>query len=359
MLSTGAFAQLPSPSYGWNLGNTLEPNCGVGCWGPLPTKALIDSVKAQGFNTIRVPCAWNSNADKSGNINSTYMSKVQQVVDWCVADGFYVVINDHWDNGWFEDSNFSTYSKTTNSRLQYLWTQVANHFASYDSHLLFACANEPNTSTQSGTNVLFQYYRNWVATIRGLGGNNPTRWLLVEGPQTNIDKTCSYVTSAIWPNDPAKHLMIECHFYDPYQFTGLTSDASWGNMFYFWGSAYHVTSGPTNRNATWGEESYVDSEMAKMKTTWVNAGIPVLIGEFRASAKPAESDLTGQYITQNYNSCTYWNYYVRNKAVANGLYETAWDIPQTMFDWNTGNVTDQTMVNAVLGKSYVQPISGL
>jgi len=358
VLSTGAFAQLPTPSKGWNLGNTLEPNCGVGCWGPKPTQALINSVAAQGFNTIRIPCAWMSNST-NGTINPSYMSQVTQVVHWCTAKGLYVVINDHWDGGWFEDSHFVSYDSSINSKLQSIWTQVANNFKNDDGHVLFACANEPDAMDQATTNVLFQYYRKWVTTVRNTGGNNSTRWLIVQGPGTNIDKSCSYIGSSIWPNDPAKHLMLECHYYEPFQFTQLTNDASWGKVFYFWGSAYHVTSGPTNRNATWGEESFVDSEMDKMKTQWVKAGIPVLIGEFRASAKPSEPDLTGQYITQNYNSCTYWNYYVRNKAVADGMYETAWDIPQQMFDWTTGAVIDQNIINAVLGKSYVPPVAGL
>ena len=353
-----ASAQLPSPSQGWNLGNTLEPNTGVGTWGPLPTQALINSVAAQGFKTIRIPCAWVSNST-NGTINASYMSTVTQVVNWCTAKGLYVIINDHWDGGWFEQSGFTSYNSSINSELQNIWTQVANNFKNYDDHVLFACANEPNASTQAETNVLFQYYSNWVNTIRNTGGNNSTRWLIVQGPEANITNTCNYVNSSNWPNDPAKHLMIECHFYDPFQFAQLSSDASWGNMFYFWGSGYHVTSGPTNRNATWGEESYIDSQMDSMKTNFVSKGIPVLIGEFRASPKPSESDLTGQYITQNYNACTYWNYYVRNKAVADGLYETAWDIPQQMFDWTTGNVIDQNVINAVLGKSFISPVAGL
>jgi aryl-phospho-beta-D-glucosidase BglC (GH1 family) len=359
MLSTSAHAQLPTPSKGWNLGNTMEPPCGVGCWGPQPTQALINSVAAQGFNTIRIPCAWVSNSDRNGNISATYMSKVKQVVDWCIADGLYVIINDHWDNGWFENDRFSRYSSTLNSKLQNMWKQVANSFAAYDSHLLFACANEVNAGSQAQTNVLFQYYRNWVPTIRNTGGTNSTRWLILQGPDTNIDQTTSYVNNSIWPSDPAKHLMLECHWYEPFQFTQLTSDATWGAMFYFWGAQYHVTSGPTNRNATWGEEAYVDSEFAKLKTQFVDAGIPVLIGEWRASPKPAESDLTGQYIAQNYNSTTYWNYYVQHKAVADGFYETVWDIPGQMFDWTTGAVKDQNVINAALGKSYVAPIPGL
>jgi aryl-phospho-beta-D-glucosidase BglC (GH1 family) len=354
-ISTAANAQLPTPSKGWNLGNTLEPNCGVGCWGPQPTQALINSVAAQGFNTVRIPCAWMSNST-NGTINSAYMSQVTQVVNWCTAKGLYVIINDHWDGGWFEDNGFAAYDSTLNSKLQNIWTQVANNFKNYDSHVLFACANEPNANTQAGTGVLFQYYQNWVNMVRATGGNNSTRWLIVQGPSVSIDDSSQWVTM---PTDPAKHMMIEVHYYDPFQFTQLTSDASWGAMFYFWGSGYHVTSGPTNRNATWGEESTIDTEFAKMQTTFVNKGVPVLLGEYRASPKPTESDLTGQYVTQNYNSCTYWNYYVHNKAVADGLYATAWDIPQQMFDWTTGNVLDQNMINAVQGNSFVAPVAGL
>ena len=39
----GVSAQLPTPTYGWNLGNTLEPPCGEGCWGPPATQALINA----------------------------------------------------------------------------------------------------------------------------------------------------------------------------------------------------------------------------------------------------------------------------------------------------------------------------
>jgi len=357
VLSTGAFAQLPTPSYGWNMGNTLEPNCGVGCWGPAPTQALINSVAAQGFNTVRIPCAWVSNSNRQGVINSSYMTTVTNVVNWCTAKGLYVIINDHWDGGWFDNSNFSRYDSKLNSKMQNMWTQVANNFKGYDSHVLFACVNEPPANTQAQTQVLFQYYQNWVNTVRGTGGNNSTRWLVVQAPSTNIDYASQWVTKM--PTDPASHMMLEVHFYDPFQFTQLTTDASWGAMYYFWGAQYHVAHGPTNRNAAWGEEANIDAEFAKMKTNFIDKGIPVLLGEWRASAKPAEADLTGQYITQNYNSCTYWNYYVRNKAVANGMYETVWDIQQQMFDWNTGAVLDQNIINAALGKSYIGPIAGL
>jgi aryl-phospho-beta-D-glucosidase BglC (GH1 family) len=353
MLPSAAFAQLPSPSHGWNLGNTMEATSGAGTWGGLPSQALINSVAAAGFNTVRVPCAWNTNST-NGTINATYMSQVKQVVDWCYAKNLYVIINCHWDGGWFDGSsdgsNFDSYKSSINSQMQNLWTQVANTFKNYDNKLLFAAANEPPANTQARTNVLFQYYQNWVNYVRATGGNNATRWLIVQAPSTNIDYATSYVTAM--PTDSAHHVMMEVHDYSPYQFTLMGSDQSWGSMFYFWGAAYHVTGSLANRNATWGEESYINAELDKCQA-FVSRGIPVLVGEWRAEPKGTKSDLTGQYVTQNYNSCTYWDYYYHNAANARGIYVTCWDTPGQVFNWSTGAVTDQTQINALLGRSYV------
>ena len=79
------------------------------------------------------------------------------------------------------------------------------------------------------------------------------------------------------PSDPtANRMMVEVHYYGPWQFCGLTADANWGNMFFYWGSGYHSTTHPS-RNATWGEEGYVVAEFQKMKTRFVNTGIPVVL----------------------------------------------------------------------------------
>jgi len=356
MRSTTAFAQLPMPSNGWNLGNTMESTCGVGCWGPMPTQALINSVATAGFNTVRIPCAWHYQSDGSGNVNATYMSQVKQVVGWCTAKGLYVIINDHWDTGWFENCGFKHYSSSTNSTLQHMWTQVASAFNGYDNHVLFACANEPGATSSGQTAVLFQYYQTFVNTVRATGGNNTNRWLILQGPSANIDDTYNYVTTL--PTDPTPgRLMMEVHDYDPYQFTLMTSDQSWGSMFYFWGSGYHSVTLPS-RNATWGEEAWLASEFDKMKTKFVSKGIPVLIGEWRAQKKPAESDLTGALVTLNYDSCTYCDKCLHDAANSRGMYCTCWDIPGETFNWTTGAILDQTQVNALLGISAVPPPGG-
>ena len=360
MLSTTAFAQLPIPSKGLNLGNTFEPTCGVGCWGPpMPTQAGIHGMAAAGFNTLRIPVSWLTHADRKGNIDPAFMAQVTQVVNWALAENMYVVVNEHWDNGWFDSNGFRNYSSQTNSKLQNLWTQVANNFKNFSPHLLFACTNEPDVSTQTGTNILLQYYQNFINTVRGTGGNNATRWLVLQAPGVSIDKASSYINLATnWPVDPAHSLVLECHTYDPFQFSQLQGDASWGAMYYFWGAPYHVTKQITNRNAAWGEEDYMDAENVKAKTNFVSKGIPVFIGEWRAVGKSAQPDLTGQYITQNRNSVSYWNYYNQHSMTANGLSGTCWQT-NDIIDQTTGAVLDPVALNAVQGTSYLAPIAGL
>lgn len=353
-VSVTAFAQLPSPSHGINFGNAMEATCGVGCWGTPPSQAMVNAVAAAGFNTVRIPCAWMTHSNGKGTIDPTYMAQVQQLVDWCVAKGLYVVLNDHWDNGWFDGINFNTYNSRINSKMQNMWTQIANHFKNYDSHLLFACANEPPANTATQTTVLFRYFQNWINYVRATGGNNATRWLVVQAPSTNIDYAYDWVTM---PTDPAQHVMLEVHFYDPFQFSQLEGDASWGAMYYFWGAAYHTT-GLASRNAAWGEEDYQNAELDKAKA-FVTKGYPVLCGEWRAAPKSPKPDLTGQYITQNVNSCSYWNYFMHGAMNSRGLYCTAWDTPGQTFDPTTGAIINQAAVNALTGKSYLPPINGL
>ena len=359
-LQAAAFAQLPTPSYGLNLGNTFEPTCGVGCWGPpMPTQAGINGMAAAGFNTLRVPCAWYTHANAQGTIDPAYMAQVTSVVNWALAANMYVIVNEHWDNGWLDSSGFRRVDSKINSKVQKLWSQVANNFKNASPHLLFACTNEPDTgSSQSATNVLLAYYQTFVNTVRGTGGNNATRWLVLQAPGASIDNASLYMTPSQFPADPAHSLMLECHTYDPFQFSQLQSDASWGAMYYFWGAPFHVTKQITNRNAQWGEEAYMDAENQKAKTNFVSKGIPVFIGEWRAVGKSPQPDLTGQYITQNRNSVTYWNYYNQHSMAANGLTGTCWQT-NDIIDQTTGAVLDPDALNAVRGVSYLAPIPGL
>jgi len=253
------WAQLPTSQeiasrvkVGWNLGNTLEAIGGETAWGnPNATQKLIDSVKAAGFNTIRLPVSWDSHANSTTHIiDPAWMARVKEVVDYCIKDSMYVFINIHWDNGWLEKHVNTTDSANVKLKQKAYWTQIASYFKDYDEHLLFASANEPNASDAIATSVLLSYHQTFIDAVRATGGNNSSRTLIIQGPDTDMDKTNSYMNTM--PVDTiGNRLMVEVHYYTPWNFCGMGKDESWGKMFYYWGNGYHSTINLT-RNPTWG-----------------------------------------------------------------------------------------------------------
>lgn len=322
---------------GWNLGNTLEAPSGETSWQPtLTTQAIISKVKSLGFNSIRIPCSWNAHMDENGVIDSEWINRVRDIVNYCINAGLYVVLNDHWDNGWIEVLGFSkssdsyvpvkeNYIAGKEAALKALWTQVATAFAGYGDHLLFAGLNEPfqeydlfNGRHEELTPILCRYNKAFVEAVRATGGNNATRTLVVQGPSTNIDSSCEYMTADKLP-EAAGALMVEVHFYDPGQFCG-TFNASGETAFYYWGADNHST----DHNATYGEEAYMQSQFAKLKNTYTSLGYPVIIGEYAGlqrtipggdEAKQARHDASVMY----YYQC------INQYAVNNGIIPFAWD----------------------------------
>jgi endoglucanase len=224
-------AELAALMYpGWNLGNTLEggdsknnwTNVGISTepsWqGTKPTKEFIDYVASQGCRSVRIPVSWVMGHITDANnctIDAAWMSRVQEVVDYCIANGLYVIINDHWDGGWIEVSGFSestsSYQAVSEAtitdkiaRLKKIWTQIAEHFSNYDQHLIFAGLNEPfqeynlfNSRHKDLTPILERYNQAFVDAVRATGGNNASRVLVVQGPSTNI----SSPTATLAPTD--------------------------------------------------------------------------------------------------------------------------------------------------------------
>jgi aryl-phospho-beta-D-glucosidase BglC (GH1 family) len=337
----------------------MEAPCGVGCWSPLPTQALINGVANAGFNTIRIPCAWDSHANQSSpyTIDTNYMAQVKQVVDWCIADNLYVIVNDHWDDGWLENNITGKVNSTINAKMNSYWAQIATAFAGYGNHLLFAGANEPNATNSAQMSTLTTYYNTFINAVRSTGGSNSSRWLVVQGPDTDIDTTSSLMNTL--PTDPTPgRLMVEIHYYSPYNFCMMTSDADWGNMFYFWGQSYHSATLPS-RNPTWGEETYVDAEFQKMTDKFVSQGIPVMLGEFGSIKRTtaAYPDLTSAYLYLHLASRTFFDKYIVDSANSHGLHPFYWDTPgdAELFDWTTGAVSDPDGVRALTGGAALPP----
>ncbi len=333
---------------GWNLGNTLEATNEYAssvydyekAWQTTQTtQEIINYVKSLGFNSIRIPCSWYIHFDSgTTTINADWMARVTEIVDYCINAGLYVMLNDHWDNGWLEDS-FSDVSTSTVSAncttLKSIWTQIANNFIDYDSHLIFGGLNEPNKD-QSATfstdqmTALQSYEQAFIDAVRATGGNNAERVLVIQGPKTSLDETVSLLPSYMPTDDVDNKLMVEVHYYEPYQLCQMTADESWGNVFLYWGEDNYV-SGSKRNCGDYANESYQANQFANLKSTFYDNGIPVIIGEFGANWKDVSSWTDDVSVSQDSHDASIKTWYkaVVSNSISNGCVPIVWDINYT------------------------------
>ena len=348
---TAGFSQLPNAMEiagkmypGWNLGNTLEGGGndnnytnkgGLGAekaWqGTTTTQQIIDFVAAQGFKSVRIPAAWVMGHIVDPDeltIDAAWMARVKEIVDYCINDNLYVLLNDHWDGGWIQGTFKTDISASTVQenciKMKKLWTQIAETFKDYDEHLLFAGLNEPEAETEAQINVLMTYEQAFIDAVRATGGNNASRTLVVQGPNTSIELSSKYVDMSKFVDSASKALMIEVHYYSPPQFTGVWEGPNGDEPFYFWGAANHVPSGTYKKyNCTWGEESYVREQFDMMKKNFVDKGIPVILGEYGANWR----EFSNTSIQKKHDaSIRLFHKTINEEAVKRGIIPYVWDI---------------------------------
>lgn len=316
---------------GWNLGNQLEASSGglpsETCWGnPEITKELIDTIKAQGFKTVRIPVSY---LDMIGDgpdykIDTDWLDRVQEVVDYVVNNDMFAIVNMHGDGYYTVDHSWLLCAedddKQTEIKDKYgkVWTQIADRFKDYDQHLIFESMNEefnndygkPDEKAYDNINAYNQIF---VDSVRATGSNNEKRWLLLPGWNTNIEYTAGDDYNFKIPTDKGckadgKRIMISVHYYDPFNFTideNKTAKTQWGK--------YAV-----KNYDNWGQEDYVDSQMALLNEKFVSQGYPVVIGEFGAQ------DKTEKFADYN-EFRRYWSEYLIKAAKKNGVVCVYWD----------------------------------
>ncbi len=337
---------------GYNIGNTMEAIGGETNWGnPAITPQQIQLIKQSGFSAVRLPVSWDQYANQTtAKISDAWLARVKQVVQYCVDNGLYVIVNIHWDGGWL-DNNITTQAQATvNAKQKAYWEQIATTLRDFDEHVIFAGANEPPVDTAAKMSILLSYHQTFINAVRSTGGRNAYRTLVVQGPSTDIDKTYNLMNTM--PTDTvARRLMAEVHYYTPYQFTLMQADESWGVQAYYWGNGYHSAT-DTTRNATWGEEADLNALYAKMKQKFVDQGIPVVIGEFGAIRR--STTLSGADLQLHLNSRAYFLNYASRQAVANGMMPFYWDNGVmgnngfALFNRQTNTVFDQQSLDALV-----------
>lgn len=322
---------------GTNLGNTFEASSSFNhtaekleqhtaakselLWNStVTTKEVIDGIKAAGFDTIRIPVAWtNAMAydEDDYTIQTEYLDRIEEVVKWCLEDEMYVIINDHWDGGWY--GMFGARKKVTNDDgtksfvvdeetrakawviYEEMWKQIADRFNQYGDHLIFEGANEelctrlndeihgvPGNLTDA---ECYEYVNKinqlFVDTVRASGGNNAYRYLLIPGYGTDITNTCK--DSYVMPTDTVEgRLFISVHYYTPNGFCLSSAYETWGNV----------------------KEITEMNTYMEMMTKFTDQGYGVIIGEYGIGLdddNKIKADTT-KFVEQLLDNCTKYNY---------------------------------------------------
>lgn len=247
---------------GINLGNTMEawgrPYVGLDAeiseyetfWGqPVTTQEMISAMKEAGFDSLRIPVAWTNTMDyENGDytIREEYLDRVEEIMNYALNEEMYVMVNAHWDGGWwgmFGSANPETRQAGMDLYVS-MWTQIAERYKEYSDYLMFVSANEelgdrlneihviPDSNTLSKdecyeiTNLINQTF---VDVVRGTGGNNEDRFLIIAGYNTDIEHTVD--DRFAMPSDSADNkLLLAVHYYNPWGYTGGPSISRWGTL---------------------------------------------------------------------------------------------------------------------------------
>ncbi len=319
-------------STGWNLGNTMESD-GIDetTWGnPMTTKAMIDGLKAKGFNAIRIPVRWYSRADADMNINADWMARVKEVVDYAYGQGMYVILNSHHDN-WYDrivPGTLGEAKKDILNKFSHMWTQIANAFKDYDEHLLFAGTNEviyiaqgKEVWTEPTSEDLYVYMNDlnqtFVDAVRATSGNNAWRTLVVQPWSANPEFALKHFVK---PADTVEdRLMLEFHYYQPWNFCQQGGDDAKGENMYYWGEPYTDLPYATNTAKD------IIKLFADLKYNFVDKGLPVIMGEYGAVKHQKRMASLGINYTKSEESRAYYLEFVVKQAKNHGFAAFFWD----------------------------------
>ena len=309
----------------WNLGNTLDAIPDETSWGnPPATKALFDTIKAQGFRSVRIPVTWSGHqsATASYTIDATWMNRVKQVVDWALADGLHVVLNVHHDS-WQWIATMPTDHDNVLARFKATWTQIAAKFRDSSQTLLFESNNEPqfnNTTDAQGNQYNNELNTAFHTLVRQSGGNNATRLLMLPTLHTNAGQDFLDILAAEMKslNDPG--LVATVHFYGWYPFSVNVA-------------------GGTRFDAT--AQKDMSDTFTRIRDTLTSKGIPVYLGEYGLLSYPDYNHPARVEPGEGLKYFEQFGYEARSAGVTTALWDAFNFLNRTTLQWRDPAIVNQ------------------
>ncbi len=246
---------------GWNLGNTLDATGGETSWGnPKATPELIQKIKDEGFNSIRIPITWGHMMNEENVIDASYLARTKEVINYALDADLLVFVNIHhdswqWLNAITPDENDANYLK-----FRAIWEQLAEAYKDYPRAVIFESINEPRFDKESTyAECLDMMNKACVEIVRASGGNNTERLIVLPTKDTNseqkyLDQLYGTITEI---NDP--NIIATVHYYGYWPFSvNIAGETEFKGI--------SVTD--------------IDGLVSRLKTTFIDNGIPVIIGEW-------------------------------------------------------------------------------
>lgn len=332
---------------GINLGNTLESfgdwiyefnkyptvtNFETAWGSPIITEDMIKGYAECGFGVIRIPVAWSNLMEENYTINSGYMARVKQIVNWVLDSGMYAVVNIHHDGGWW--TNFPTDKEECMRKYTRVWEQITEAFKDYPDKLMFESLNEEGGweslwNRWSGSaegkaesfGLLNEINQKFVDIVRSAGGNNPKRHLLIAGYTTDVELTCDPLY--VMPTDKENRCAVSVHYYIPSTFCILEEDADWGAARTEWGNEADIKE--------------LNDNMDLLKTTFIDKGVPVIIGEYGTTTKNKTPEMIRLFLSS-----------VAREAYKRHLCPVLWDTHNHFYDRNQCEFIDEELLRQIM-----------
>lgn len=286
---------------------------------PPITKELISMIKEAGFGIIRIPVSWDEHMDEEGKLDERWLNRVEEVVTYGIEEGLYVILDAHHES-WL--TPLPEKELAVKGRLCILWRQVAERFMDYPEKLLFEGMNEPRIigsanewkgGTEEERKVVNRLNAAFVETVRGTGGNNKTRWLILTTYGGNSEEIA--IKELELPKD--NKIIVAVHAYTPYSFT----------------QDNHGTS-------VWNKDNQEDTEsihelMERLHRFFIRENIPVILTEFGCIDKDNSKERVA------------WTQYYTEKARAKQIGYIWWDngkeyslMDREQYSWNTPEMVE-------------------
>ena len=137
---------------GFSLGNTMDSTIGknngepyeyeTGWGNQATTREAIQGIADSGFNVLRVPVSWGEHLSSDGSytIDKAWLDRVNEIVDYGLDAGMFVILNTHHEEWLFPDE---AHFEANSEELAKLWSQIAERFSGYNEKLIFEGLNEP------------------------------------------------------------------------------------------------------------------------------------------------------------------------------------------------------------------------